>query len=542
MIEVMPKKSSVVSRVVSGMCAVVSAVTLMTASASADEPYTSYSYDYWQDPIPSQSVYRVGDTIAGNEMGLSQLRDQTSVLYVDDLEPIQMSNPQDIFYESTLQEFWIADTGNSRILRTDKDLKLIGCYKTVDNSATATLNAPEGVLAKVDSETGKLYLYIADTMNSRVVKAEVTGAMSCSSVLEFTKPDATIYTTRSQSFSPEKIEVDQANNLYVVAKSVNAGAVVFDETGEFTGFYGANRVEATAEIIADRIWRVFQTDTQKEGMTLNVPAEFNNFDIDADGFVYTVTENATATQDAVKRLNAGGYNTWDNVSSDEYVFGDILWASDYSDTVSYTTKLIDVDISENGNINVLDFTTGRVFQYDQKANLISICSFGSPNYGNSSQKGVMGSVAALETMGNKIYVVDAGKGNITEFEETIFGEYVHSAFTLYGEGKYLEAKPDWEEVIKRDGTYTMAYVGLGKAYMKEENYKEAMDCFKDAYDQVHYDEAFKYYREQFLRDNFTKMIAVLIGLYIVWKVIKKLRKMGYLHPIAFIERKLMGGE
>lgn len=31
----------------------------MTVTAFADEPYTAYNYDYWDDAIPSQSAYRV---------------------------------------------------------------------------------------------------------------------------------------------------------------------------------------------------------------------------------------------------------------------------------------------------------------------------------------------------------------------------------------------------------------------------------------------------------------------------------------------------
>ena len=35
----------------------------MTVTAFADEPYTAYNYDYWDDAIPSQSAYRVEKTV-----------------------------------------------------------------------------------------------------------------------------------------------------------------------------------------------------------------------------------------------------------------------------------------------------------------------------------------------------------------------------------------------------------------------------------------------------------------------------------------------
>ena len=41
------------------------------------------------------------------------------------------------------------------------------------------------------------------------------------------------------------------------------------------------------------------------------------------------------------------------------------------------------------------------------------------------------------------------KNDITIFTETTFGNILHRAFDLYDQGKYSEAKEDWEEVIAR---------------------------------------------------------------------------------------------
>ena len=89
-------------------------------------------------------------------------------------------------------------------------------------------------------------------------------------------------------------------------------------------------------------------------MTRNVPVEYANFDIDADGFIYTVTEAANTTTDAVKKLNPAGYNIWDNAVGDEYSFGDV--ASEYDSTTNktYKCRLTDICVSDNGTINVLD--------------------------------------------------------------------------------------------------------------------------------------------------------------------------------------------
>ena len=64
---------------------------------------------------------------------------------------------------------------------------------------------------------------------------------------------------------------------------------------------------------------------------------------------------------------------------------------------------------------------------------------------------------------------------------------VHRAVLLYDEGRYSDARADWEEVIKRDGGYAMADVGLGKACLNDGEYTKALDYFKTAYDRDDYD-------------------------------------------------------
>ena len=53
----------------------------MTVTAFADEPYTAYNYDYWDDAIPSQSAYRVEKTVTGADMGLSGCAIQATTEY-----------------------------------------------------------------------------------------------------------------------------------------------------------------------------------------------------------------------------------------------------------------------------------------------------------------------------------------------------------------------------------------------------------------------------------------------------------------------------
>lgn len=499
-----------------GVACAIATMSTMAVTAFADEPYITYSYDNWDDAIPSQAGYRVDRTVTGRNMGLEALSDPESEFFISKKESPDLNGPTDLFFEDNTQTFWVCDTNNHRVIRLDKDLNLTGCYKTLSNTNVTNFNSPKGLYASVDAE-GNTILYVADTENSRGLKIKITGNTTCEVMVEFKKPESQAYS--AEAFTPSKILADKEENVYLLSTSVNTGALRYDKNGAFQTFYGANRVEASAEVIARKVWRVFASQQQLEAMVSTVPTEFHNFDIDADGFIYTVTESANVSTDAVKKLNPAGYNIWNNAAGNEYEFGDYAWG--YDESAAKSTKLTDVVIGDNNVINLLDYDTGRVFQYDENANLMFI--FGTRST-PSEQQGSFTAPNAVETFGTNVYVIDGIKNDITVFAETIFGSYVHEASILNVDGKYTEAKPIWEEVIRRDGGYTMAHIALGKAALNEGEYKTAMEYFKTAYDRKNYDKAYEYYRDDFLRSNFEVIVItlfVIIVLILVWKALRK---------------------
>ena len=532
------KKS--IRRFTSLTLAALTAVSL-SVSAFADEPYESYNYDNWEEAIPSQSAYTVKDVIGGDYMGLARLSDPTVPLFYSEEASDSLSEAKD-FYVYNNEELWIADTGNSRILRLDSDYQLIGCYYTVTGTSemdslattedgTATyFNEPQGLFVTTSPSTGKLTLYVADYSNSRVVRASVDSETELTLEQEYVKPDAALYT--SETFNPSKVLVDAAENVYTVVKSVNTGSVQFEADGTFTGFFGANRVEVTASVIVQNLWRKIASNEQISGMTRNVPVEYANFDIDSDGFIYTVTEVSTDTN-AVKKVNPAGYNIWDNSVGDEYNFGDYTTSVyDAATSTTYSTKLTDIAVNDDGLINVLDYETGRVFQYDRLANLI--CIFGTTT-SSADQAGAFSSPNAVEMFGDDVIVLEGSKtrNDITIFKRTTFGENLHTAFAYYDEGLYLEAVPYWNEVLERDGGYVYAYIGLGKADLKNNDYEAALDKFETVYDRDDYDKAFEYYRNEWLEKHFTAIAVVIIVLVVLLFVRWILKRKG----IKLIKRK-----
>lgn len=584
----------------------------MATAVHAEDPYTGYSYNAWNKAVPSQNGYIVKDTITGAEMGLSQLSDPTSPLFISEKESATLSDAKD-FFLSDKNEFFIVDTGNNRILRLDVNFNLIACYKNFTGSkVTEPVLSASGASIKIedidkfmavnsgmeqdkdgnpilsendellldefgnivldiygnpamvgsdvplmdpDSEQAKaedekpqfdengnpivdenvkqlvksvtdlrapygIYvdsddiMYIADRDNQRIIKC----GLDCKIITEYTKPETDLY--NSQSFYCTKVLVDAAKNVYVICPAVNKGAIMYSPSGNFIGYYGANRVEVTAEVIRNKIWRKFASESQQATLTRATPVEYANFDVDSEGFIYTVTEVANVSTDAVKKLNPAGNNILElTTNAADISFGDQEKVT-YAGT-TYATRLTDITIGDNGLINILDYTSGRIFQYDRECNLLFI--FGCDQ---EAQKSGFDNPNAIECLGNLIYVLDGRNNDITVFEETLFGAYVHEAVEQFNRGLYEESMDLWLEIIKRDGNYNMAYVALGRAYLNKDDYDNAIKYFKLAFEDEDYDRAFEARRQDMLRDNFTLIVVVIALLVAIWFVIKQLQKKG----------------
>lgn len=523
--------------------AVMAAATLMTSVAYADEPYTGYNYDWWGDPVPSQNGYVVDQIYTGNDMGAGSLTEPSDMFFSDN---------NDLFIADTSYKAEGAtDTMKGRIVVTDSDFNLKYTVESLDFSAveewyslneselkTGTItqadfdkftnpyfNGPTGVY--VDIDEGKETIYVADNANDRVVQFTVDEIGSDEHKLAvgkvemvFTRPKSNMYDS-SITFNPDKVLVDAAKNVYICIKSITKGAVVFSKEGDFNGYFGANRVEATGEVLMNAFWKLIFNREQAKRMRRSVPVEISNFDIDEDNFIYTVTESKTVTTDVLKKLNSAGTNIFTNLGYSDYTFGDAL--TKYYRDKTYTSQITDVDIGENGVINLLDVATGRVFQYDDECQLLFI--FG----GIGQQKGTFTTPNAVESLGDKIYVLDGRKASVTVFKQTEFGAIVHNAITLFNKGKYEEARQPWEEAIRRDSNYWLAYIGLGNAYLNEGDYDTAMKYFYYN-SKSGYNDAFKSWRMNFIRDNFTLfaviIIVLLIAIYVFssWKNKRRLKK------------------
>lgn len=480
-------------RILRLLCASAFSFIVLCTSVFADLPYDGYNYDWWGFAVPSQNGYVPDLVVTGDDIGVGTFKEA-----------------QDLFITAD-EEFYIADSGNNRIVVTDKEFNLIRVIDTLKEpgGGETTLLNPMGVF--VDAKNN---IYIADTDNERVIKVD----QDLNVLMYFYKPESEVYPS-GITYNPRKVIVDQAGTIFVVVKSINQGAVSFSPDGTFRGFYGANRVQTTSEVIANAFWKSVLSREAALKRMRNVAVEISNLDIDEEGFVYTVTEAKSQQTDVLKKLNAAGNNIFDKQGFSDYFFGD--WGSVTYNGKTYSSSIVDVDVGDYGIINLLDYTSKRVFQYDRECNLLFV--FG----GEGNQSGLFTAPNAVEALGENVFVLDGRKNSITRFKRTEFGEIVHSAVELYNLGRYEEAVEPWEEVLKRDGNYWYAYVGLGDALLEQGQFEEAMEYF-EYNSRGRYNQAFKYYRVEFLRANFNKIVLVLAVLiaavYLLKYLLKKRRQ------------------
>ena len=224
--------------------------------------------------------------------------------------------------------------------------------------------------------------------------------------------------------------VDRAGTVFILGHGVYLGAIVYDQNGVFHGFYGSNRVEPTASLLIDYFWKRILTREQRDRMARFVPVEYNAFAIDQEDFIYTVTSYSETEQDQIRKLNPRGINVLRYYRDGSRSFGDLEVG--VLKGRSTPTKFIDIDVDKYGFINALDREQGRVFQYDNESNLVTV-------FGNlAPQQGTFRNPVSLTSLDNKVMVLDAAKRNITVFRPTEYGKVVREAITLFNGGYYEE--------------------------------------------------------------------------------------------------------
>ncbi len=492
------------------IAAVMSVMSLLSLSVSAkvyetNEAVPYDSYTYWNDfsgngktAVYSKSIYKVGFSLRYTDIGLDS----------------NFKKITDVCTDSS-GKIYILDSVLSSVTVLDSDYKFFKTFTGVNKSGEMlNFGGASGIFA---DNSGSIY--IADTENARVIETDINGNFLSDYLLPNSKliPD-------DFKFKPIKVTKDSRGYMYVLSDGSYYGAILYSPEKEFLGFYGADTVKNTASQVLKNLFdRLFMNNTKRAASISTLPYQFTDLYTDKNDFIFTVTGLTGSSQKGqIRKLSPGGKNV---LNSDNLNFADNY-------TKKYKQDLLGIAVDNNGYIYALDSAYGHIFVYDQNKNLLGVFGCGTRE---GTQSGSFSLPSAIAINGEDIIVSDSVQNVITVFKVTEYGKKLKDAQLLTNEGRYLDAKPLWEELIKQDKQNQLIYIGLAKANYDSENYKTALKYAEIGYDKETYALAFAELRNTFLINNFA---AIIIGFITIAAIVIILIRIKNKKGIKFLNDKV----
>lgn len=404
-----------------------------------------------------------------------------------------LNQPNDICADSE-GYLYVADTGNNRIVKFDGQGNTVRVFT---NGGEKGFAGPEGVFVQPDGD-----LFVADTGNFRIVHLTQEDRF----VEAFLKPESDLL-DKDFVFQPSKVAISPTNLIYVLNKTHFMGLFSMDADNNFRGFAFDTKVGYQ---LFDQLLRIFGSEFQQRMTAKRLPAPASNFCVSGNQ-VYTCITTKGSVSGQIGRYTSVGINLME-----EFDYG--LSRDDFGE--SSLSSFVDIDVSEDGIIAVLDQKNGKVMEYSGSGDQIAI--FGI----KGAARGMLDfPVALCYGSGGTLYVLDQSKANIQAFSPTPFIRSVHSAVRLYEEGKYEETKEKWQEVLQYDESYTLAKIGIARSEYKNGQFRQAADAFRLADDKEGYSEAYSEMRHSFYRQYFVLIVLgvllLIVGVYFGFKWLRK---------------------
>lgn len=479
-------------RVITRLTICILVIAMMVSAADnttvlADSPYKTYTYDGYGYVNETQTAYMPYESI-------TKVGDET----------FSGANDMVIANDGNL---YIADSGNSRILVSDLEGNLINII------GEGLLVNPCGVYV---TDNGNVY--VADRDAQAVFVFSNDGEL----LKKYIRPDHPLYGD-GLDFKPLKIVVNSAGKMFVVCEGNTNGIVQLspiEEQGSetedgihatFLGYFGTNYASRSIIYI---IQNLIYNDAQRAKRRSNMPSTPDNLSIDEKGLIYTVTRGEEA--DTLKKLNIAGKNM---IEPDAY--------DDYPAAVA---------TGNYENIFVVS-SWGYIYEYNSDGELLFM--FGGSDDGRQ-RVGLVKTVTAIDVDKNdKIYILDIAMNQIHVFEPTEFTNLLHEALYDYSKGRYTESKAPLTEVLTMNSLFDYANKAMGRAYLQEEDYDNALVYAKLAKDEVTYSDAFWELRNVWIQDNLVLMLGIAFVLWLLVVILKKLQKKhGIFNGIKAINEKI----
>jgi DNA-binding beta-propeller fold protein YncE len=374
---------------------------------------------------------------------------------------------------------YIADTGNGRIVKLNN-------FEIVATFGEGTLSGPSSIYVDEDGT-----MYVADAKLNEVIIIDALGNV----VKEIGRPTEPLF-GKNREFLPRKIAVDKRKNLYVISEGSVDGIVQLNTNGNFIGYFGANTATMSFEMT---LRRLFLTEEQLQQFVKNEAASPSNLTIDHQAMAYTITAG-TSESKSIRKFTVAGKNI-------------------YEDVIGSTT-FRDIDVSEDGLVLAVD-AEGGIYEYDLSGALLFW--FKAQDTGDQ-RLGTLRNPTSVERSGEFIYVLDKDKNVVVVYQTTAFARMVHDGVRLYMEGFYTEAKPYFEEVLKANGSFILAYQAIADGYFKERDYPAALEYYRYGEDRDGYSQAYWELRNQVLQKWLSTAILGIAGVWAASSVVGRLEK------------------
>lgn len=449
--------------------------------------YETYNYSFEDNgELAAAAAYVPVRIVRASDLGLSAFR-TLSDLYVD---------------EET-GAVYLADRDNNRIIRTDVDFASAEVFAEADG---VPFSQPRGVYVQDGA------LYVADTGNRRVVKLD---AQTGETLAAYGKPDSPQF-SQGVDFKPQKVVVTEQGEISIVCEGIYEGLVTIDQSGEFHGYSGTIPVKPS---LWELFWRLFSTREQLKSMASFLPVTYINVDLDANGFIMATSQAEQSTMaNSVQRLNPGGNDVLINNSGQKLV-GDS--GNIYDGRATGVSVLQDVACLPGGMFACVDVRRSKIYIYDDEGEMLF--AFG----GLGGQDGNIAVPAAVDSRGFTLYVADSSLGQITIYEPTAYGRCLIQGIIDYNDSNYASSKANFTEAFRYNTNCELAYLGIGRAQMREGLYKDAMASFRLAANRTYYSRALEKYRAEVFDQAFTGIFAVIAAVLLVLvirPIVKKLRQ------------------
>lgn len=411
-----------------------------------------------------------------------------------------------------------------------EDVRQYEKVKLYMNNATSVYR-----LYKTNSTPYTDYLYIADLGNNQVLVVDMDSYDPTLKTYEVvrvvTSPLEELGTT---TFKPKKVTADAAGRIYVICDNIYDGIMEFSVDGTFDRYIGTNYVTLSAWKI---FWRNFKTESQLAQEKTIINTSFTSMTY-KNNMIYTTSyalynDAGVLTNDNVmiKKINPSGTDVLRRNGYTKPKGDNTYFKSNDGNGTYGPSKLDAIAVNDYGAYTVVDSARGRLFTYDNEGNLLYISGTGgSGDVSTNTQIDKITSPVAIEYLGENVLVLDSRRQAIIIFEPTEIAKVINQAVKCeyegrsdgeYIEGVYVPGAYDyWKQVILLNANYEYAYVGIGKHYMNQKEYKTALENFKLGYDRLYYGKAYKQYRDSIIKKNFA-WVAIVLFVIIVAAVVGK---------------------